>query len=505
MTYSGKLTTSGRILVWNGTRFVEKAAAGDLSGSYFTGPTVAKVNGSSVPAGGSLTTGNVLQVTGSAALGYAALNLAGGSNYVTGTLPNTNLPAATTGAAGIVQLTNNLGGTSTSPTVTGLTITSQAQGDILYYNGSSWVRLAASTDGYFLKTGGAGANPSWTKPTATDLSITSQAQGDILYYNGTNWVRLAAGTSGQYLKTRGAGQNPAWANASDLIITSQAQGDLLYYSGSAWTRLAAGTAGAPLITGGTGANPYFSGAIYGAWRAPNGSDSSGNMLTYWTFGQTLGNSAPGQGGNYGLVVDTGTQRWTQIAPGLTGFVFDGYTILYTNSILSSFHAAEEFTFDCIMTIARPQDQNAIVFANRALANGAATSNILAQVQIDAHLYCAPPHWIHQQGSNVTKDFNPTWAALPIGRPFHLCYTRSTASGGNVTMSLYVDGEQLYTDSTINAASKNGSGDLQQMCLGGAFDLNSNFFAGIISCARTFNVERTPSQVLTTANYVRGIG
>jgi hypothetical protein len=38
------------------------------------------------------------------------------------------------------------------------------------------------------------------------------AQGDVLYYNGTAWVRLSAGTSGQFLKTNGAAANPAWAS-----------------------------------------------------------------------------------------------------------------------------------------------------------------------------------------------------------------------------------------------------------------------------------------------------
>lgn len=42
----------------------------------------------------------------------------------------------------------------------------------------------------------------------------SQAQGDVLYHNGTTWARLAAGTSGHFLKTNGAGANPAWAAAS---------------------------------------------------------------------------------------------------------------------------------------------------------------------------------------------------------------------------------------------------------------------------------------------------
>jgi hypothetical protein len=39
----------------------------------------------------------------------------------------------------------------------------------------------------------------------------SDAQGDVLYFNGTNYVRLPAGTSGNFLKTLGAGANPAWA------------------------------------------------------------------------------------------------------------------------------------------------------------------------------------------------------------------------------------------------------------------------------------------------------
>lgn len=43
-----------------------------------------------------------------------------------------------------------------------------------------------------------------------ELAAIVPAQGDIIYHNGTDWVKLAAGTSGHFLKTLGAGANPAW-------------------------------------------------------------------------------------------------------------------------------------------------------------------------------------------------------------------------------------------------------------------------------------------------------
>ena len=44
----------------------------------------------------------------------------------------------------------------------------------------------------------------------THIALGSDAQGDVMYYNGTDYVRLAPGTSGQFLKTLGAAANPAW-------------------------------------------------------------------------------------------------------------------------------------------------------------------------------------------------------------------------------------------------------------------------------------------------------
>ena len=47
-----------------------------------------------------------------------------------------------------------------------------------------------------------------------------QAQGDVLYFNGTNWVRLPAGVSGQILRTFGAAANPAWTQDEQTLRTT---------------------------------------------------------------------------------------------------------------------------------------------------------------------------------------------------------------------------------------------------------------------------------------------
>lgn len=44
-----------------------------------------------------------------------------------------------------------------------------------------------------------------------DLLNSGGATGDVLYWNGTAWTRLAAGTSGYVLTAAGAGVAPAWA------------------------------------------------------------------------------------------------------------------------------------------------------------------------------------------------------------------------------------------------------------------------------------------------------
>lgn len=44
----------------------------------------------------------------------------------------------------------------------------------------------------------------------TDIAIGSDAQGDVMYYDGTNWVRLAKGAAGQVLEMNAGATAPEW-------------------------------------------------------------------------------------------------------------------------------------------------------------------------------------------------------------------------------------------------------------------------------------------------------
>ena len=88
-----------------------------------------------------------------------------------------------------------------------LTIPNQTQGDVLYFNGSTWTRLGAGTTGQVLTTLGGGADPIWRNLASGGAPTT----GSMLYWNGTNWVALGQGTSGQVLTSNGAGAAPAFS------------------------------------------------------------------------------------------------------------------------------------------------------------------------------------------------------------------------------------------------------------------------------------------------------
>ena len=98
--------------------------------------------------------------------------------------------------------------------------TAYAVDDVVSSGGSSYVCILASTGNatsngtYWEQMSSAGTNGT----DGTDLTTTLTTQGDILYRDGSGLQRLGAGTNGQLLKTGGTGANPSWTDAPSGVI-----------------------------------------------------------------------------------------------------------------------------------------------------------------------------------------------------------------------------------------------------------------------------------------------
>lgn len=175
---------------------------GDVTG-VATANTVINIHGASIPVAGSLTTGNVLQVSGTSTLSYAPVNLAGGANFVTGVLPSGNQASQTMGG--------DVTGTTTSSTVIKIqdnTVTSGAlvEGDLLIATTTSnWAATAVTGDVSFST-----STPGLTTVTAirgTNISATPPASNQVLKYNGTSWSAATLGIG--------------WTTGLDVDFTAQ--------------------------------------------------------------------------------------------------------------------------------------------------------------------------------------------------------------------------------------------------------------------------------------------
>lgn len=148
---------------------VSFSAGGDLSGTN-TSQTVIGINGATVPISGALVTGNILQVNGASSLSYGPVNLAGGSNYVIGTLPIGNLP----------NLLGDVTGSITSNTVIKLQNNAVQSG-----------ALGAIQDGYVLTWVNGSTN--WqAKPSNSGISPIN-ATGFVPFTTGNTTFTNAAG------------------------------------------------------------------------------------------------------------------------------------------------------------------------------------------------------------------------------------------------------------------------------------------------------------------------
>ncbi len=214
-------------------------AGGDLSSSY-PDPTVAKINGASVPAAGTLTVGQVLKVSAGSALTYGPLDLSN-VDAVTGTL---SVYRGGTGSS-IVSPNHFLGGPtaglSEAPSFRELHINdmpAQVVRTTGSYANPSWITSLAGTKISGNISGNA-ANVTGTVAASNGGTgiTTAPAVGELLVGDGTNYDLLPAGADGTYLVNSGAG-NLTWAtipappvipyDVAGAIVDKPTSGDTIF-------------------------------------------------------------------------------------------------------------------------------------------------------------------------------------------------------------------------------------------------------------------------------------
>ena len=211
---------------------------------------------------------------------------------------STGAPDATSSVKGKIQLTGELGGSASSPTVPGLALKAPINNPA--FTGTVTGVTKTMVDlGNVDNTTDAGKPVSTATQTALDLKLnrsdfpTGTNTGNILYWNGTSWVNLAPGQNGQALIL--VNGIPSWSTLSTTVTDIDGNtyntvqiGNQVWMSENLKTSRYRNGGLIPNVTDGTA----WSNSTTGAWSYYN-NDVSNNVIYgksynwYTTLGDTL--------------------------------------------------------------------------------------------------------------------------------------------------------------------------------------------------------------------------
>ena len=100
--------------------------------------------------------------------------------------------------------------------------------DIINKIGITELNVSDGTNGQVLSTNGSGSlvfsdiTVSTNSVNGTMIALGSDAQGDMMFYNGTDWVRLPKGSAGQVLEMNSGATAPEWKDSVSLNAVATA-------------------------------------------------------------------------------------------------------------------------------------------------------------------------------------------------------------------------------------------------------------------------------------------
>ena len=184
------------------------------------------------------------------------------------------------------------------------------RGAMLYRGSGGWAELSPGTSGYFIKSQGPGADPTYAAVTASAAGSSGQiqtnssgsfagsdlttlidsafgsTQGMILYRGASAWAALAVGTNGFTLKTAGSGSNPSWGAPRTPIFSVTGAGSNYTNSTTPTSIFNGATIGLGSLT--IPASRFLLGSVlsFNLWGDYDASGSSPTLTLTFTLGGT---------------------------------------------------------------------------------------------------------------------------------------------------------------------------------------------------------------------------
>lgn len=204
---------------------------------------------------------------------------------------------------------------------------------------------------------------------------------------------------------------------------------------------------------------------YGGKEAAGRHDNTHSPVALWQLDESL-TDVSGNGLN--LTVESGTERYTELVPGLRGFFFDGDTGLWRSAATAALQISGPMTVEFVGVFT-----NFVVdkpFVSHGASGETIANNYLYYFGSVGTGFGMRSYWEEAAGANVEYT---TPHMFPLGTPCHLALRR----GASNATSFFVNGVQIGTTSGVLTSPVDGTSGRFRM---GRDDLGASLFGAMAS-------------------------